>query len=394
MADLGVDLLNHKGCLKLDDSRMIEFLRRLIQTPSLSGKESKLADLVSKEMKALSYSVERDDMGNIIGRRGGGRGKTVLFDGHLDHVGEGSRKNWSRDPYSAEIVDDVLYGRGAVDMKGSLAAMIHGCAAAEIEGEAVLSCVVHEETAEGVATRKIIEDHKLKVDACVLGEPTNLNLSIGQRGRCVIRITTKGITSHASMPELGVNALYKMIPIINRLEEMSHNMRENPFLGASSMAVTNIAAYPGIGPIIPDRCEIILDRRLVPEETLENVLQELTQIAYDSEIEVVEEELECYTGYKTRVKQYFPGWLMNENDKVVKDSLAILEKTVGIKPKIIGWRFSTDGVATAGILGIPTIGFGPGDPALAHQPNERISISDVVKAAEGFRSLSASLSAS
>lgn len=386
--------MNVRDGLDIDETRMIEFLSKLVQTQSLSGKESKAADLVAREMKNLGYLVERDEMGSIIGRRGEGKGKTILFDGHLDHVGEGSKENWSHDPYSAEVVNDVLYGRGSVDMKGSLAAMVYGCAAAEIEGEVIVSCVVHEEIAEGVATQKIIEDRNLKIDACVLGEPTNLNLSIGQRGRCVFRIAIRGVTSHASMPELGVNALYKMAPIISRIEEMSYRMRRNPFLGAGSMTVTNINAYPGVGPIIPDRCEIILDRRLIPEESLEQVLQELAQTIPHGEIELVEEELECYTGYRVRAKQYFPGWLTGENSTIVKESLQHLEKTVGIKPKIIGWKFSTDGVATAGVLGIPTVGFGPGDPTLAHQPNECISITDVVRAAKGFKALASSLSTS
>ena len=386
--------MNDEAGLKIDEPRMIEFLKELVQTPSLSGRESKVANLVSKEMKALGYLVERDEMGNVIGRRGEGKGKTVLFDGHLDHVGEGAKENWSHDPYSAEIVNGVLYGRGSVDMKGSLAAMIYGCAAAEIGAEIVVSCVVHEEIAEGVATQKIIEEQGLEVDACVLGEPTNLNLSIGQRGRCVFRIITRGVTSHASMPELGVNALYKMVPIINLIEEMSQHMRRNPFLGVGSITVTNINVYPGVGPIIPDRCEIVLDRRLIPEESLEQILREMAQIIPDGEIELVEEELECYTGYKTRVKQYFPGWLTDENSKLVKESLKSLEKISGIKPKIIGWRFSTDGVATAGLFDIPTVGFGPGDPILAHQPNERISINDIIKAARGFKALASSLSAS
>jgi putative selenium metabolism hydrolase len=272
-------------------------------------------------------------------------------------------------------------------MKGALAAMIYGCAAPELSGEVVLTLVVHEETNEGVATRKIIEDNSLELDACVLGEPTDLKLSIGQRGRCVFKIVTRGATSHASMPELGENALYEMTPIIDRLKEENQRLPSHPFLGAGSMAVTSITCRPGAGPIVPDYCEIQVDRRLVPQETLDGVLSEMKEYASGAEVGLLVDELICYTGYETKVEQYFQGWITDRDHWSVVESMGALERGLGEKPEIIGWRFSTDGVATAGELGIPTIGFGPGDPALAHQPNERIALADVASAARGYCAL-------
>ena len=371
---------------------MIEFLRNLIQTRSLSGKENGVAELVSREMKKLGYVVEMDEMGSIVGRRGREGGKTILFDAHMDHIGEGSPESWTHEPYKAEVVNGKMYGRGTVDMKGSLAAMLYGCAAPDLKGRIYVTCVVHEETSEGVATRKIIEDRGLKIDACVLGEPTDLKLSIGQRGRCVLRVTTTGVISHASMPELGVNALYKMMPVIERIRGENEHMPHDAFLGTGSMAITSISASPGAGPIVPDRCEILVDRRLVPGESLEGVLQQMDMLLLDANVELVEDELLCYTGLKTRVKQYFPGWITDANHWVVKQSLEALGDALGRQPDIVGWKFSTDGVATAGELSIPTLGFGPGDPSLAHQPDEHIFLSDVVSAAQGFSNLSYRLS--
>lgn len=367
-----------------DDHQMLEFLKKLVQTPSLSGDEGQLADLVANEMKSLGYKVEIDDMGSVLGRLGDGDGRTILFDGHMDHVDAGTRESWSHDPYASAVVDGLLYGRGSVDMKGALAAMIYGCAAPLIKGEILVACVVHEETNEGVATRKLIEDGSLRLDACVLGEPTDLSLSIGQRGRCVFRITTHGVTSHASMPELGRNALYEMTPIINSIKKTNRYLPSHPFLGKGSMTVTNITCKPGAGPIIPDKCEILVDRRLVPQETLDGVLKELRSLAAGADVELVEDELTCYTGYKTISEQYFSGWITDRENWVVEQGLSALEEALGVRPEIVGWRFSTDGVATAGALGIPTIGFGPGDPALAHQPDEHVALSDVAAAARGY----------
>jgi putative selenium metabolism hydrolase len=227
----------------------------------------------------------------------------------------------------------------------------------------------------------------------VLGEPTDLNLSIGQRGRCVFRIVTRGVTSHASMPELGKNALYRMTPIIDRLKEENQRLPDHPFLGPGSMAVTAITCKPGAGPIVPDYCEIQVDRRLVPQETLDGVFSEMKGYASGAEVELLVDELRCYTGFETRVDQYFPGWITDRDHWSVIESLEALERGLGERPEIIGWRFSTNGVATAGDLGIPTIGFGPGDPALAHQTNEHIVLADVASAARGYCALSYRLAA-
>ena len=381
------ELVDSLAIVEENESEIVAFLKQLIKTPSLSGEEGKIAGIVSDKLNELGYGVDVDGMGNVIAQRGKGGGKTILFDGHLDHIQPGALEGWSHGPYDAEVVDGTLYGRATVDMKGALAAMIYGCAAPEVEGTVIMTFVVHEETNEGVATKKIIEDKGLSIDACVLGEPTDLQLSVGQRGRCVIKITTKGATSHASMPELGVNALYLMTPIIDRIKDENQNLPTHHFLGQGSMAVTALRCLPGAGPIVPDHCEIEVDRRLVPQETLEGVLEEMRGLAPGAQVELLVDELRCYTGYTTEADQYFPGWIIEEDHWTVQESLGALTEGMSKKPDIIGWRFSTDGIATAGQLGIPTVGFGPGDPALAHQPNEYIRLDDVVAAAKGYCAL-------
>jgi putative selenium metabolism hydrolase len=377
-------IVDYLSRVEEQEVEIISFLKELVRTPSLSGEEGTIAGVISDKLVELGYRVDVDGMGNIIAQRGGGNGKTILFDGHLDHIQPGAAESWSHGPYDADVVDGTLYGRATVDMKGALAAMIFGCAAPDVEGTVVLTFVVHEETNEGVATKKIIEDRDLSIDACVLGEPTDLQLSVGQRGRCVVKITTKGATSHASMPELGVNALYLMTPIVDRIKEENLNLPTHSFLGQGSMAVTTLRCLPGAGPIVPDHCEIEVDRRLVPQETLEGVLEEMRRLAPGANVELLVDKLDCYTGYSTEADQYFPGWIIEEGHWAVQESREALSVGMGRSPEIIGWRFSTDGIATAGQLGIPTVGFGPGDPSLAHQPDERISLDDVMVAAMGY----------
>lgn len=375
-----------------DKPRIIEFLRKLVKTPSLSGEEEHVAELVANEMEDIGYEVEVDSVGSVLGRRFGNGGKTVLFDGHMDHVDPGDPVSWSYDPYGAEVVDGVLYGRGTVDMKAALAAMIYGCAIPQTEGDILVACVVHEETNEGFAVKRLIEEGGLAPETCVLGEPTNLAVSVGQRGRGVFRITTRGTTSHASMPELGKNALYEMVPIINRIKEANLSLPSDPFLGAGSIAITSISCMPGVGPIIPDRCDILVDRRIVPNEDLNGILKELNSLAVGAQVELIEDDITFYTGLRANVEQYFPGWVIDCDHPVVKASLRALRESFGRRPEVMGWKFSTDGVATSGALGIPTIGFGPGDPALAHQPNEHLALEDVFAAAQGYYALAYNLS--
>jgi len=369
--------------------KLHRFLKRLVSTPSLSGHEEQVAEIIAEEMEELGYEVEVDEMGNVIGRRGAGD-RLILFDGHMDHVEPGSPDRWSHPPYGAEVVDGILYGRGAVDMKGSLAALIYGCSIPDVEGEIIVSCVVHEETVEGVATKHIIEGLGRKPHAAVICEPSDLKLSLGQRGRCVLKASTRGVTSHASMPELGVNAIYEMIPLLQRIREME--LPRHPILGAGSIAVTDIRCSPGSGPIIPDLCTITIDRRLIPGEKPEEVVEEIRGLTPGVEVELMEREYTCYTGYKMRVREYFPGWITPRDHWLTEESLKALEEALGRRPETTVWRFSTDGVATAGELGIPSIGFGPGDPSLAHQPDEHISLRDVEAAALGFTALAYRLS--
>ncbi|MGD2201130.1 MAG: YgeY family selenium metabolism-linked hydrolase [Candidatus Bathyarchaeota archaeon] len=386
-------LRKYIGELRSARPQIEAFLRDLVMTPSLSGEEGRIAEIVSDKLSELGYTVEMDAMGNVIAWRGGGEGRTVLFDGHLDHIQPGAPEGWTHGPYEAEVVDGSLYGRATVDMKGALAAMIYGCATPDVNGTVILSLVVHEETNEGVATRKIIEERGLKPDVCVLGEPTDLQLSIGQRGRSVFRVITRGATSHASMPELGTNALYKMTPIVERIKEANEVLPTHHFLGKGTLVVTAIRCKPGGGPIVPDYCEIQVDRRLVPQETLEGVLDEMRGLAQGAEVELLNDQLICYTGLTMEVDQYFPSWLMERDHWAVRESLEALESGMGKRPEITGWRFSTDGIATAGQLGIPTIGYGPGDPSLSHQPDEHVALDDIFTAAKGYCALAHILTA-
>ena len=376
----------------------LNFLTSLIKTPSLSGHEEKVAELIFSEMKKLDYDdIFIDELGSVVGIINEGKGRTLCLNGHIDHVPEGNLENWHYPPYSATIVDNVLYGRGTADMKGAVASMVYAAAKAretnKIKGKLVVAAVVLEELQEGIAMKNIVEQHGIVPDLVILGEATRLNLAIGHRGRAELEIVVSGKTSHASMPELADNAVFKALPFLNELKDINEQMPQHPVLGKGTLALTRIISEPSEGPITPDKCKIYLDRRFSVPSTEEDVLKEIEQLIEKAKIpkkdvhfRILESELLCYTGKRIIAKRFFPKWFMDRESDIVKEAVQALNMA-GLSPDVITWRFGTDGSYTAGERNIPTIGFGPGDERLAHQPNEHISLSDIYKAIDGYVSL-------
>ncbi len=347
----------------------MSFLRELVRTRSFSGDEGELASLIRDELRRVGVDrVWIDEAGDVIAEvRGVGSG-LVVFDAHMDTVPEGDAKNWRRDPFSADLVEGCVYGRGAVDMKGGLAAIVHSIAeVGETDLDLVYAFVVHEEDHEGFGIRHVIEALGRKPDLVVLGEPTSLNLARGHRGRAEVLVTLEGRTAHSSMPELGDNCLHRLCTYLSELRDS--RMASHPLLGEASAAPVNVEVSPGLIPVIPDRCDVLIDRRTVPGETREDVESQLRG-------RVVTRRLRCYTGYEEDVEAWFPAWV-NEDP-----SLPELARRLG--SDLMVWKFGTDGSYTAGEARIPTIGYGPGDQEMAHRPNEMVPIKEVERAVKGY----------
>ncbi len=379
-----------------DQAACIAFLRELVQTPSFSHQEKAVAERLAEEMERVGFAEVRiDRVGNVIGRVGVGRPERCLvFNGHMDHVGIGDPAAWTHDPFGAEIEDGILFGRGAVDMKGALAAMIYGAkllreAGSQLPGEVYVVGVVQEEPMEGLAMRWLVEEEGLRPDYVVLGEPTNLQVSRGQRGRLEIRVTTRGRACHASTPALGDNAIYSAARLIFGVELLAGQLSMNDqVLGSGSIAVTQIESAAGSRNVIPDRCTFVIDRRLTLGETEARALAEIQQIiqreGVDAEAIVPDFETTSYTGQRLRGREYYPAWLMPEDHPLVRAVQRGAERALGVRPRLCVWSFSTDGVYTMGEAGIPTVGFGPGEERFAHAADERIRLEDVIRAAHAY----------
>ncbi|MDH7486097.1 MAG: YgeY family selenium metabolism-linked hydrolase [Anaerolineae bacterium] len=380
-----------------DERDVIDFLRDLVRIPSLSTQEGQIAARLMEEMRRVGFGdVYTDHMGNVIGRIGAGSGPVLVYDAHMDVVGIGDAEAWQRDPFGAEIEEGILYGRGAADMKGAMAAMVYGAKAlieanVPLAGSLCVVGVVQEEPSEGVAMRVLVEEAGLRPDFVVLGEPTNLEVSRGQRGRMEMQITVRGRSAHASAPELGENALYAAARLIFGIELLTPNLLSDPLLGRGTIAVTQMETTACSRNAIPDRCHLIVDRRLTLGETEARALNEIQQIinreGVKAKVAVSEYDVTSYTGYRCHYRESYPAWLMPEDHPLVRAVVRASERAIGRRPRLTTWAFSTDGVYTLGQASIPTVGFGPGEERFAHTAEEQIRLADVIKAAKVYAQL-------
>lgn len=209
-----------------DREALTAFAQRLIRTPSPSTQEKAVAELVAAELRKIGFpEVRVDRIGNVVARAGDGNGPSLLFNAHMDTVEVNEPDAWTHPPLGGEVENGVLYGRGAVDMKGPLAAMVYGLkmvldAGVPLHGNLYVAAVVQEEPCEGYAMRVLVEEEGVVPDMVVLCEPSNLQLAVGQRGRMEMRVTVRGVAAHSSMPEQGENAIYRAARIIFGVEQI------------------------------------------------------------------------------------------------------------------------------------------------------------------------------
>jgi putative selenium metabolism hydrolase len=380
-----------------DQQQMIAFLRDLVCTPSLSCQEGAVAARVADEMRAVGFrDVAMDRIGNVVGHLGRGGGPVLLFDGHMDTVGVSDPSAWRRDPFGGEIENGVLYGLGACDMKGALAAMVYAGKLlmdnhVQLKGDLVVACVVQEEPCEGLAVRVLTEEEGIRPDWVVLGEPSSMNIARGQRGRIEFNVTAYGRACHASQPELGENAIYAASRLIFGVELLSGNLNHDRFLGPGSVAVTEIQAQAGSRNVVPDRCSFIIDRRLTLGENESRALAEVQSVIarerVRAEVKVTQYSSTSFTGYQASQYSYFPAWVTDESHFLVKALERAVREELGTRPKMSQFPFSTDGTYTAGIADIPTVGLGPGDEKLAHTIDDQVRLEDVANAARVYSRL-------
>jgi putative selenium metabolism hydrolase len=372
------------------ESEMAAFLREMIAIPSESGREGPVVERIGREMKKVGFDeVVVDGMGNILGRIGSG-GRVIAMDAHIDTVGVGDPAAWSHDPFKGKMEDGVIYGRGASDQEGGMASMVY---AGRIVQELGLAkgCTlwvvgsVQEEDCDGLCWQYILREGVLRPEVVVLTEPTNLGVYRGHRGRMEIGVTVRGRSCHGSAPERGINAVYRMARVIGEIEKLNERLATDPFLGKGTVTVSHIESNSPSLCAVPDRAYIHLDRRLTVGETEETAAAEVRDVleraGVEGDVEVLTYAVPSYTGLSYPTRKYYPTWVLPESHAACRSAVDAYQSLFGHVPRVDKWTFSTNGVATMGMFGIPTVGFGPANEIHAHAVSDQVPVEHLVKAA-------------
>ncbi|HHE71737.1 MAG TPA: YgeY family selenium metabolism-linked hydrolase [Chloroflexi bacterium] len=381
---------------------IVTFLREIVAIPSMDGQIEAVGRRVQAEMNRLGFDETWfDRMGNIVGRVGNGP-RVILFDSHIDTVGIGDPDEWKWDPFQGKVEDGVFYGRGACDEKGSTPGMVYGLAIAKklglLEGWTAYYFGNMEEWCDGLAPRVLVEDEGIRPDFVVVGEPTKMQVYRGHKGRVEMRVVARGRSAHAASNEMGDNAIYKILPVIEAISKLEPELGDDPFLGHGKITVTDMEVDTPSINAVPNRCVAYIDRRLTfgedpmaEIERIRSLIPPANRQAGDIVVELLRYDTPSYTGFVKVVDKIFPAWALEEEHPLVQAALTTC-RAIGLPDHRPGkWDFSTNGIYWAGYADIPTVGFAPGDEKTAHTVLDSVPIADVVKSTAFYALLPAVL---
>jgi len=369
----------------IDPQEVIDLAGRLVALPSENppGREMAVARLLGKFLRLAGLKVEYQSIkprrANLVARLdGNGHGPALLLCGHSDTMPISGE--WSTEPHGGPVIDGKMFGRGSADMKGGLAAMAVACAALgrakiPLKGSLAFAAVIDEEN-HGTGAQHLVESG-IKADWAVIGEPTGNMPVVVSNGQINFEFILHGQAGHGSTPSSGRNAIIDGIRLVNAIlkyAEQELPERSHPLVGSASI---NIGTFHGgiQTSIIPDTCEIGIDRRVAPGETTANAILEMESILAAMRVE--------YPGLAVdmTIPYCLPPVRIPEDAPVVRSLCRAVAAFTGQEPNVIGMRATTDAATLAGKGGIPTVVFGPGSIAQAHKPDEFIQVSEMVTAA-------------
>jgi len=366
---------------------VIGFLASLVRAESVNppGDTRKVTDLIAARLRGASidFQVLGDEprKPNLIARLGAGRPE-LLFTSHMDTVPVGNARAWRYPPLSAEIVGTRLHGRGSADAKASLAGMVAAMEALAqvlpLRGTLTLTAVSDEEVGGIKGTEYLVDRGLLQPDEVVVGEITDNRLATAEKGVLWMRVVTHGRAAHGSTPWEGSNAISTMLRVLraiedrvgDRLRTLSHPLTPPPSLSIGTIrggVATNV---------VPDWCEATLDRRTLPNESITEAIGEVERII--AELKRDDPELQA----DVEILQSGPPIETAVETPLVRTAQSVARE-LALPPEPVGYQQASDGRFFAE-RGVPTILFGPGDPALAHTPHESVDVNEVITAAKFY----------
>jgi succinyl-diaminopimelate desuccinylase len=372
----------------VEPDEVVAFARALIAAPSENpgGTEDAAAAVATEILTGLGAeprTLRSDaDRPSVVGAIGSGARPALAWNGHLDVVPAGALETWTHDPWEGAIVDGRLVGRGAADMKGPIAAALGAASALRRAGVSragtlALHLAADEELAGVHGTRVLRDAGLLDQDACIVGEPTELQLGLAQRGGAWITATSFGRAAHGSRPDLGVNAITGMARFLLRLAEVLPDA-EHPLCGRPTVNAAIIAG--GSAPnVVPDRCEVDIDRRLIPgERDRELVLAPFRALAEDLRVAHSEVRIE------TAVREWTDAAEAPSDSSIAAAARHSVASETGRDPADVGFTGITDARFYINDARIPTVVLGPGSLAVAHTADEWVRIDELVTAARVY----------
>lgn len=372
------------------EADIISFAQQLVQIKSYSDEEGEIATYIQNKMHTLGYDeVFIDSLGNVVGRIGDGD-KTIMFDSHMDTVEVHNEANWDVPPFSGKVVDGKLYGRGSVDMKSAIAASIYAGVVAKKRGydqgkTIYVSCTVNEEYCDGENLKHLFTEREIRPNYMIICEPSDNKITLGHKGKAQVLIKTKGVSAHGSAPEKGKNAIYEMAEIIQRVDRQNEHLKRKE--GAKgTLVMSRISSVSASLNAVPTACEVYLDRRTVLGETEAMLKAEMDTIieGKNATWEIGTLHRKSWTGKAITYHPFHMAWKIAEDHLLTKACKQAYIEVFGQAPSTYDyWDFSTNAV-TPVHMGIPTIGFGPGEYKLAHMDNEHCDVQKIVEASSFY----------
>ncbi|KON69146.1 succinyl-diaminopimelate desuccinylase [Peribacillus butanolivorans] len=375
----------------IDESKSVRFLQSLIQVNSVNpqGNEKRVAEVIQTYLKSSKLQVELDDLGNdranlfVTYPNVKSDDRYLVYSGHFDTVPTG-KVEWEHDPFSGKLIDNKVFGRGATDMKSGVAAMVLALecierAGVQLNGKLQFVGTAGEEV-DGYGAKKVVEKGQIdKATALVVSEPSENELYTSHKGCLWLEIITYGKTAHGSMPDQGINAITAMNELMNRLQTYEFEYSPHPLLGYPTINIGTIEGGVKTN-VVPDQCNLTLDIRTVPGQDNDSIL-------HDIENMIKEISEKSQSTYQIKVINRMDSVSTNEFDDFVKLAVQTGKNHVNLDLRPSGVNYYTDASVYWPHLRIPTIIIGPGNPRLAHQPDEYVEIDKFLESIRYFIAL-------